>query len=394
MDGWTELRHFFVPTNRLVESLMIDGQYYRVIEHAFDDLVAIDEDGNAQALDREDFIVYRLNVERLGKVLCYAKGWTVAFESLSAGVWRIGREKGTTPKNIYVCIQHSEEEYDRAVALVRQFDETIPQQIFVASTITAIHFSRSDIQSLEEHFPEGDESKFVPTDSPLLPTKASGIGAIGSSTDALPPYVFRRMGTDWQFRFNGGTVYSATHRLGASYLCELLSSPGKTIAVTDLKLGSAIKNVRRTVSSENAIQSGMQVGTDITQPYDEKIDPTTKQTYASSLSDLSYRRERAIEDCDQAELDRIDEEFAMIESELNAALGLGRRIKREGDVKKKMRDSVRSNINRFIKEHINKVDKNFADHLLRSIKFGNLCVYNDTSIHWTTGRDSRSSSEY
>lgn len=175
------------------------------------------------------------------------------------------------------------------------------------------------------------------------------------ATEVAGRNVFRRAGSHWDVRFEGGEVFHLEDTLGARYLAHLLQHPGEVISAFDLEV--AICPDKANARARDSIQ--------------EQLDPETVRSYMRELSRLRVEREAATEDGDAARVERLDQEIEAVEAALRGSGGDG------GDAGERARGNVRKAIGklRLRLSRGSQEEREFARHLLSFVSTGYECVY-------------------
>jgi tetratricopeptide (TPR) repeat protein len=182
---------------------------------------------------------------------------------------------------------------------------------------------------------------------------------------APPPPLFRQEGEYWAIAYRAGMFRMRT-TVGLVYLAHLLTQPHQAIAAVVLTgLGRWLPPPLRTVEGPVATSTG---------DAGEMLDGRAEQAYRRRLEDLNEELREAESWNDRERTAKAQEEMAAIADHLARALGLkGRRR-----VAASHAERARVNATKAIKATIRRIaryDRALAEHLGRSIRTGNFCVY-------------------
>lgn len=185
---------------------------------------------------------------------------------------------------------------------------------------------------------------------------------------ALPEHAFRKKGQVWEVRYAGGQEFILLPGKGAAYLHVLLANRGASFSVTKL---AAL--VARSPHDHLLGDAG------------EGSDREAMAAYRARYEELEEELEtaRSLDDADgQA---RVREEMDVLAEHIKRDSALGGRLRKESDVRDRVRKAVRAAIRRTVGE-IRKYDKRLADHLKSPIlKCGwNPCYGPNEEIEWET----------
>jgi hypothetical protein len=184
------------------------------------------------------------------------------------------------------------------------------------------------------HSPEGDSS----------PTQAGGIHECQ----------FRKAGSHWDVRLDGGPLFHLADSLGARYLDYLLHRPNLAISAYDLE--TAIHPEKAVARGTTSIQSSS--------------DKQAIQRYLRELTRLRSARDEAGEQGDFGAVDRLDQEIAQFESALKSG-GL------PADAGERARNNVRKAI-AALRDSLKKGEKtesDFGQHIRQFVNTGYECIY-------------------
>jgi tetratricopeptide (TPR) repeat protein len=213
-----------------------------------------------------------------------------------------------------------------------------------------------------------------PLGAPLLERNLRArIDALGSSTAAVGPPAFRRVGPAlfrrdgevWQVSFSSQQA-RFTDAKGLRDLAALLARPGREIHVLDLVGTDPGSPTHRTTSLGPV------------------LDHAARQAFEAKVRDLTEDIEEAEANNDSARAERLDDERAEILGELSRALGLGGRDRAAGpDPSERARKAVGMRI----RGAIDKIDRELPDlgrHLRHSVRTGIYCSYApEQPVEWS-----------
>lgn len=182
----------------------------------------------------------------------------------------------------------------------------------------------------------------------------SGGGEVSATLSVLPDApctidlsenVFRRHGRGWQVRFAGRKDFLLLPSKGAAYLHQLLSNPGRTFSVVELAYAVARNPCHYALGDAG-----------------EVLDREALTTYRARLQALEVEYEESRRDNDELVLRELEAEREMILDQIRQAVGRGGRPRRAADDRDRVRQAIRANIRRAIKE-IDESDPKLAQHL-------------------------------
>jgi hypothetical protein len=157
--------------------------------------------------------------------------------------------------------------------------------------------------------------------------------------------IFRKRGQVWAVRFAGGAEFILLPSKGAAYLQLLLSQPRTPINAIDMAYRVARNLVIYSLGSAG-----------------EKIDQEALSAYRARYEEMIEELEIARSNNDIAAITRIQGEIGALEEEIRKAQGPGGRIRKEKDVRERVRKAVGNAICRAVTS-IRQFDKRLADHL-------------------------------
>ena len=174
---------------------------------------------------------------------------------------------------------------------------------------------------------------------------------------AAHPAMFRREGSMWRLAFAGSEV-TMPHLKGLGDVAVLLARPGDAVHCLEL--------------------AGSAVGGDL----GEVVDARAREEYRARAHELQAEIEDARRANDPAREERARDELGEIAEALDAAYGLGGRVRRAGDPAERARTAVawriRSALGKLEPEH-----GQLARHLRNAVRTGTWCVYEpETPVQW------------
>jgi hypothetical protein len=192
----------------------------------------------------------------------------------------------------------------------------------------------------------------------------SGAGTGGQASGHREHGVIRREGRRWVVGL-GGRRIRVPHRLGMTYLAELLAHPGLRIpAVTLAAMGG---------------EPGQHRPQDL-------LDDRARDAYAARARELASDVAEAESDNDLHRAERLRIELDALVDELESATGLGGRSRHFPDDVERARVAVQKAIKRAI-EAIEDADPTIADLLRQTVATGTGCTYTpspQTPVAWAS----------
>jgi len=187
---------------------------------------------------------------------------------------------------------------------------------------------------------------------------ATAPAATTAPAPSPPAAIFRREGSLWRLAF-AGTEVQMPHLKGFADLAALLANPGQEIHCLDL--------------AGNGARSG---------DLGEVIDARAREQYRVRAHELQAEIEDARRANDPAREERARDELGEIAEALEAAYGLGGRVRKAGDPAERARTAVawriRSALGKLEPEH-----GQLARHLRNAVRTGTWCVYEpETPVNW------------
>jgi hypothetical protein len=188
------------------------------------------------------------------------------------------------------------------------------------------------------------------------------LAALDEAPAPVPPpiteAVFRREGSLWRLAF-AGTEVQMPHLKGFADLAALLANPGQEIHCLDLA-GDGPRSA----------------------DLGEVVDARAREEYRERAEELQAVIEDARRANDPARVERARDELGEIADALEAAYGLGGRVRRAGDPAERARTAVawriRSALGKLEPEH-----GVLTRHLRNAVRTGTWCVYEpETPVKW------------
>lgn len=178
-------------------------------------------------------------------------------------------------------------------------------------------------------------------------------------------YILDMNGTDWEIQFGTGRPKPLRNLDGLLYLRELLCNPQKPYSATEL--GAIVQRFRGNQESRSVRpQAELRDTSTVANDAGELIDARARSDYEKRLREIAEEIPEARRTNDQATIDRLKEEAAVIEEVFRPAINPHGRIVRQSSDRKKAQDRVRNAIDRAINA-IRKKDANLARHLMRTV---------------------------
>jgi hypothetical protein len=189
---------------------------------------------------------------------------------------------------------------------------------------------------------------------------------------ALPPAVFRRNGALWELGF-GGTVVHMADLKGLTDIATLLANPGKEIHSLDLSGGPAAGARDDSMAAElDGVEGDL----------GDVIDARARAAYRARVDELLAEIEDSRLARDPLRAERAQLELAGIREQLEAAYGLGGRVRRSGDPAERARSAVTARIRSAVRR-VESASPALARHLRASLRTGAWCVYApEASVEW------------
>jgi hypothetical protein len=178
------------------------------------------------------------------------------------------------------------------------------------------------------------------------------------------PAIFRRAGSLWELGF-GGTVVHMPDLKGLGDLATLLASPGREMHALELS-GAPASGPRDAGTSGSLDGLAGDLG--------DVIDAPARAAYRARVDELLDEIEDARRTHDPVRAEHAQLELAAIREQLEAAYGLGGRIRRSGDPAERARTTVTARIRAAVRR-IETVNPALGLHLRNSVRTGTWCVY-------------------
>lgn len=215
-----------------------------------------------------------------------------------------------------------------------------------------------------------------------LPTSVS---VVSDTQEKLPDNIFRRNGSAWQVRYNGGKDFILLPSKGADYLNVLLARPDKEIPIVDLVGGATANYYTTLIDLHNAEEEGLRISENhpLFSVIGKVSDWKTLNECRLELARLAVEIENARANNDNVEEEHCNQQIAKLLSYIDEAAGVGK-LRNARDKRKNLSDTLSRSVKSVIKK-IAQTDKSFAEHLAGSLKFGfNPCYRSQTPVSWET----------
>lgn len=194
------------------------------------------------------------------------------------------------------------------------------------------------------------------------------------ATPAERGNVFRLDGEYWTLTYRGRTSRAADSK-GLRDIATLLARPGQELHVADL-----IATTDPPTAPEDAHARSTMLRRSSA---NEVLDDQARAAYRARLIDLRDELEDAQTNSDIARAEAARAEMDAIASELAAALGIGGRVRAQGDPAERARKAVTQRIRNSLKR-LADVHPELTVHLDRSIATGRFCIYRPESpVDWS-----------
>lgn len=180
--------------------------------------------------------------------------------------------------------------------------------------------------------------------------------------------IFVRRGQGWDVRYAGGATCLLLPSKGADYLQLLLGRPGVPMSAIDMACQVARHHQKLAMGNAG-----------------DMADEDALASYHARCLELKADMEKAERQEEPDELDRLRQEHAALLAEINAATGLGGRLRRAVDDRERIRKAVGNAIRRAIKE-IASFDQGLAKHLTHPVLRCGMspCYSPSPVIEWQT----------
>jgi tetratricopeptide (TPR) repeat protein len=200
----------------------------------------------------------------------------------------------------------------------------------------------------------------------------SGERSIEAAPTTRTPAVFRRDGDVWTIAYDGKRVRLRDAK-GVQYIAQLLRCEGRELHAAELAAGPATS----APAGERETTRGLGDAGEV-------LDAQARGEYRRRLEELKEEAEEATRWGDVGRATKLREEIEFLTDELAAAMGLGGRARKAGDVADRARKAVTSRIRETI-ERISREHPVLGRHLENAIRTGLFCSYQpDRSPGWET----------
>ncbi len=209
------------------------------------------------------------------------------------------------------------------------------------------------------------------------------IPALPPQEPQLPDNIFRRRGEAWQVRHQGKRDFVLLPSLGADYIHRLLASSGESLSAIEIVCGAATDHCSYLLAAQEAVEAGLRSGAN---PFLDTLGKISDWPAVNKLREtakgLMADIERARVEHNEPRVLEVQKDMTVIVAKIHEAVGVGGRLKEAGDKRKNIRDSFRKAVKRVI-EKIRETDASFAEHLGKSLSYGNFPKYHPPSpVAW------------
>lgn len=222
-----------------------------------------------------------------------------------------------------------------------------------------------------------DRLEVIRTDLDRLPHPGTDLVTKTSASPTDQPHVFRRAGSDWEVRFDGGERQLYRHSLGMLYLHALVERQGQPVSVHDLDADANRFAARPTTGGvdELLVHNRNNSG--------PVLDGRALRQLRQQLQESAREREVAARDRDTVRLDQLDEEMRELERHLSRATRPGGLPVNVGDDHKNVLDRITKAIRRAIRA-IESRDPVAGRHFDAAVHTGGDCIYRPPSpVSWS-----------
>ena len=188
---------------------------------------------------------------------------------------------------------------------------------------------------------------------------------------AVPDYQFARL-PGWEFYFAGARMIPKEEVVGFYMIQRLLQYPHELIYAGELERLVSEQGFTRTVVPINANDETKLMGDMLN--YDEILDREAREKYRQRLQDLAEQRRLARKHSDLAKEKEIDDEYGMIENELNHSKNIHGKTRKLDTSNRNLSKRIAKNIDTAI-EKIRIGLPDFAQFLTNTIHRGLYCFY-------------------
>jgi hypothetical protein len=191
--------------------------------------------------------------------------------------------------------------------------------------------------------------------------------------ETAPAARFRRAGSLWELAFADAVVHLPDLK-GLADLATLIASPGREIHSLDLAGGHAPggRDEFRAAAELEGVEGDL----------GEVIDARARVAYRARAEELLAEVEDARVARDPVRSERAQAELAAIHDQLEAAYGLGGRVRRSGNPAERARSAVTARIRAAIRR-VESAHPALGRHLKNSVRTGTWCVYApEAAVSW------------
>ena len=240
------------------------------------------------------------------------------------------------------------------ITRTREFQEMMARHTS-ATVLVFKHFTRNAVTRLiDNEVVSLDEITQIKEDGEI----EFDLSVFGETAYNAPPeFQFVKKGA-WFIRFYGNETILTDDLEGIQYIYHLVKFPNRT---------TEIREFAADVTGQNTIRG-------ITEGGDATMDEQAKAEYARRLRELAAERQRAEEENDHSQLERINREFYEIESLFNRDRDHRGKSRTMGDAS----EGLKRNIVKKIRRAVNRMQENdpsLATHFKNSIKCGKYIIY-------------------
>lgn len=398
-ESWPMVAPYFRPTSRLAAAIDCpkpggDGCPRRVVEHGFDDLVAVCGNSPQECptipVSRQDVLIHELRIDSLLSDLCrLLEVQGTGPEKILSLTWNMGRyvRPGRQSLPVWLCLESEVCWLQQAVMTLPDRQE-VPALLMIASLqlcppslLLILQKQRVGLVPLDTLATDKDGS-----DPALFLAHYATDGRGKEATNS--GYVLRRISDYWQIMFRGKS-YSFKHSEGIGYIAQLLrrayDDEDKIQASELFYLVHGYQSVQKTALTRLSTVELAEIGLEVTGLGDglDIISPEGKQWIRAQREQLSQQMEEATECGDVEEASRCRRQKEELEEYLAKACGLMGRDRKVGDPVEKVRQLVSKNINNALAGMKKKGAKDLADYLRGRCKLGVQCSFvKDDACDW------------
>lgn len=212
----------------------------------------------------------------------------------------------------------------------------------------------------------------LPTSMPVTPPQEA----------QLPDNIFRRRGEAWQVRYQANRDFIVFPSVGADYICRLLTSPGESLSAIEIVCGAAADHCNYLIAAQEAVEAGLRSGANpLLETLGKISDWPAVSQYREAAKELMTDIERARAEHNEPRVLELQKDMIAVVAKIHESVGVGGKLKEAGD---NIRDGFRNAVKRVVNK-IKETDAALADHLDRSLSYGNFPKYQTASpVSWET----------